>query len=233
MIGLINKKMFKKNFIPFFKNYKIERKRRIISTTIFDLKAEKEWIEIVNSKKLKKNKKQLMNYLDYSKKIKYLHHSSKTYLSHPLRVANMAFNFSRFSNSPKNLIILGLFHNLIETSKLTKRQLIQTLGKFIAEQIKILTVNRKKQWDKKYKDRYYKKINSHHKNTRIIKILDKLDNLFIIGLCSSKLTRNRYIAEIENYILPMVKKDLPVLSEYFHGLIKQSHKLGYYGNEKK
>ena len=67
MIGLINKKMFKKNFIPFFKNYKIERKRRIISTTIFDLKAEKEWIEIVNSKKLKKNKKQLMNYLDYSK----------------------------------------------------------------------------------------------------------------------------------------------------------------------
>ena len=68
MIGLINKKMFKKNFIPFFKNYKIERKRRIISTTIFDLKAEKEWIEIVNSKKLKKNKKQLMNYLDYSKK---------------------------------------------------------------------------------------------------------------------------------------------------------------------
>ena len=79
-----------------------------------------------------------------------------------------------------------------------------------------------------YKRDYYKNISLDHKNTRIVKIIDKLDNLFTIGLCKSKLIRKRYISEIENYILPMVKKDIPKLEKYFRGLIKQSYELGHY-----
>ena len=123
---------------------------------------------------------------------------------------------------------MGLFHNIIETSDYKTSFLKKFLGKNITEQIKILTVNRKKQWNAKYKQKYYKTINLHHKNTRLIKIIDKLDNLFIIGLCGSKLTRKRYISEIENYIVPMVKRDIPTLSKYFNGLIRQSYNLGYY-----
>ena len=144
----------------------------------------------------------------------------------------MAFNFSKYSKSPKNLVILALLHNIVETSNYSTNYLNKFLGKFITKQIKVLTVNRKKQWNTKYKEKYYQAINSHHKNTRIIKIIDKLDNLFIIGSCKSDLTRKRYISEIEDYILPMVKKDIPILSKYFYGLIIQSYELGYYGNKK-
>jgi len=102
------------------------------------------------------------------------------------------------------------------------------LGKKITNQIKVLTVNRKKQWNIDYKKKYYKNISLDNKNTRIVKIIDKLDNLFIIGLCKSKLIRKRYISEIENYIIPMVKRDIPKLEKYFKGLIKQSYELGHY-----
>ena len=162
--------MIKNKSVSFLSNFNTERKRRILSSKTFDKKALLEWNNVINSKKLKNDKTQLLNYFNYSKNVKYLHHQ---------------------------------------------------------------TVNRKKQWNKKYKEKYYKVINSHHKNTRIIKIIIKLDNLFIIGMCKSDLTRKRYIAEIEDYILPMVKKDIPILSKYFYGLIIQSYELGYYGSKKK
>ena len=137
----------------------------------------------------------------------------------------------KYSKSHKNLIKLALFHNIIETSNHRLSFLKKFLGKQVVEQIKILTVNRKKQWNDTYKRNYYKKIYSHNKNTRLIKIIDKLDNLFIIGLCKSSLTRKRYIKEIESFILPMVEKDIPSLVKYFNGLIKQSYNLGYYKNK--
>ena len=209
------------------KSYSIERNRRIKSVKIFDKKALSEWSEILNNKKLIKFKPKLQKYFNFLKNLKYLHHNS-TYFSHPLRVAYMTFNFTKFSKSSKNLIILSLFHNIIETSNFKKIFLEKYLGKKITKQIKNLTVDRKKQWNNSYKKDYYKNISLDHKNTRIVKIIDKLDNLFTIGLCKSKLIRKRYISEIENYILPMVKKDIPKLEKYFRGLIKQSYELGHY-----
>ena len=216
----------------FFKNFNYERKRRIKSLKFFDKKALTEWGEILKSKKLIKNKKELTNYFNYSKNLKYVHQNSQIYFSHPLRVANMSFRLSKYSSSPKNLIILGLLHNILETSNEKISFLKKFLGKNITNQIKTLTVNRRKQWNIEYKSKYYKAINSDHKNTRLIKIIDKLDNLFIIGMCRSKLTRKRYISEIEKHIVPMVKKDAPVLIKYFKSLIRQSYYLGYYGNRK-
>ena len=212
----------------FLKNYNHERKRRLNFLHKFDLQAQKEWQK--NIKKLK-NKSKLNEYFIFLKKMKYLNHANKVYFSHPLRVANMAFNLKKYSNSQKNLIILSLFHNIIESSNMKKVFLKKLLGKFLFKQIQVLTVNRKKEWKKNYKYNYYKNIKNHHKNTRIIKIIDKLDNLFIIGLCKNKLIRKRYITEIEEYILPMVKKDIPILSNYYKGLINQSYKLGHYDNK--
>ena len=212
------------------KNYKIERNRRIKSIKIFDKKALTEWQKILNNKKLKKFKPLFQKYFDFLNNLKYLHHNNQTYFSHPLRVTCMTFNLTKFTKSTKNLITLSLFHNIIETSNYKKKFLNKYLGKKITKQIEVLTVNRKKQWNINYKKNYYKNISSDHKNTRIVKIIDKLDNLFTIGLCKSKFTRKRYISEIEKYIIPMVKKNIPELEVYFVGLIKQSRELGYYKN---
>lgn len=212
------------------KNYKIERNRRIKSIKIFDKKSLMEWQKILNNKKLKKSKPLFQKYFNFLNNLKYLHHNNQTYFSHPLRVACMTFNLTKFTKSTKNLITLSLFHNIIETSNYNKKFLNEYLGKKITKQIEVLTVNRKKQWNTNYKKKYYKNISSDHKNTRIVKIIDKLDNLFTIGLCKSKLIRKRYISEIENYILPMIKIDIPELEVYLKGLIKQSHELGHYND---
>ncbi len=219
-----------KNFL--LKNYFYERKRRIKYKKVFDKKALLEWKKNIKSMKIVKNKKQLQSYFNYAKNLKYSHNNNKVYFSHPLRVANLAFKISKYSPSPKNLIILGLFHNILETSNEKISFLEKLLGKNILRQIKTLTVNRNKQWNLQYKTKYYRNISLQNKNTRLIKIIDKLDNLFTIGLNSSKIIRKRYISEIEQHILPMVKKDLPILVKYFDGLIKQSYILGYYGSKR-
>ena len=212
------------------KNYKIERNRRLESIKIFDKESLIEWRKILNTNKIKKFKNELQEYFNFLKNLDYLHHNNQTYFSHPLRVACLAFNLTKYKKSSKNLIKLSLFHNIIETSSYKKKELIKYLGKKITKQIQTLTVNRRKQWDVIYKKNYYKSINLEDKNTRIVKIIDKLDNLFIIGLCKSKLIRKRYISEIEKYIVPMVKKDIPELEIYLIGLIKQSYELGHYKN---
>lgn len=215
----------------FLKSYNLERKRRLKSKKIFDEKALLEWKKIINYNKFINDKKLFQKYFNFSKNLNYTHKNSYTYFSHPLRVANMAFRLSKYSTAPKNLIILGLFHNILETSNCNMIFLKKYLGKKILDQIKTLTIDRKREWNNKYKKNYYKSINSHHKNTRLIKIIDKLDNLFVIGLNKKKLIRKRYILEIENHIVPMVNKDAPSLIKYFEGLIKQSYRLGYYENE--
>ena len=96
------------------------------------------------------------------------------------------------------------------------------------ENISILTVNRKFQWNRNYKKKYYKNINNHSHSVKIIKILDKLDNLFIIGLNPNKKVRTMYISEIEEFVLPMVKKYLPDIYLYFKKLVKNSYKIGHY-----
>ena len=209
-------------------NYNFERKRRIKSLKTFDNKALLEWKKILKSRNIKKFKSLLEKYFILLKNLDYLHHNNQTYFSHPLRIACITFSLTKFSKTTKNLLILSLFHNIIETSNLKKKELNKLLGKKITKQIHILTIDRKRQWNIVYKNNYYRKINLSHKNTRIVKIIDKLDNLFTIGLCNSKLIRNRYIAEIEKYILPMVKRDIPNLSNYFEGLIRQSYMLGHY-----
>jgi hypothetical protein len=53
----------------------------------------------------------------------------------------------------------------------------------------------------------------------VVKIIDKLDNLFILGLNPDEEVRKRYLNEISNYILPLVKQFLPQLANYFENLV--------------
>ena len=40
----------------------------------------------------------------------------------------------------------------------------------------------------------------------------------------------KYINEIEEFILPMVKENIPDIYSYFKKLVKDSYKTGYYMN---
>ncbi len=113
-------------------------------------------------------------------------------------------------------------HNCLETTKTDYKLLINLFGKKIINEIKILTVNRKKQWSRIYKNNYYKKINNSSKNVRLVKIFDKLDNLFILNKNPNQDIKNKYLDEIQRYITPMIKIYISFLLQYFNGLIKDT-----------
>ena len=122
-------------------------------------------------------------------------------------------------------MVLALLHNCLETTKVNSSFIKNLFGNQIFQEIKILTVNRKKQWNKKYKQVYYNKINNFSKNTKIIKILDKLDNLFVLNNNPDYEVKKKYLNEIKKYILPMIRKNTPFLNNYFNNLIKNTHLL--------
>jgi len=98
-------------------------------------------------------------------------------------------------------------------------------GNKIYNQAKVLKVNRKKQWNKKYIDNYYKKLNKSHKNVKIVKCLDKLDNLFSLYKNPSKKIKNLYLDEIRKYVLPIVKKNITPVYKYYIKLVDYNIKL--------
>ena len=130
------------------------------------------------------------------------------------------------------LICLALLHNVFETGNLKNKYIIkEKFGKEIFDNINKLTVNRKIEWNKGYKNRYYQKLNSGSKNLRIVKILDKFDNLFLLDINKNINIKRKYIKEIIKYILPMAKRTLPELYNYYKELV-QYNCLKIY-NEKK
>lgn len=208
------------------KTFKKERIRRINATNKFDKKALKEWKKLITKEINKKDIKEIKFAFNFARKLKYNHGNSNLYFSHPLRVANMAVIHKK--NIDINLTILALNHNILEVTNLSKKILSNLFGKEFYKKVSVLTVNRKLQWNKSYKKKYYKNINNYSYDVRVVKILDKLDNLFIIGLNPNEKIRIKYIDEIKEFVLPMVKKDIPDIYLYFKKLVQDSYNKGYY-----
>ena len=147
---------------------------------------------------------------------------SKTqYMAHPFRVARRLIE--QFPRIDEPYIKLALCHNIIEVSCITE-DLSTYLGPELIKHVNTLTVDRALQWDPVYKKTYYEKV-AEEKITRIIKIFDKLDNLFILSENNDKEIKLMYLREIENYLMPLVKLDIPTLVDYFKTLLQINYKL--------
>ena len=157
------------------------------------------------------NKEILNETYNFAKNIDTKHQGlSKTaYFSHPLRVAS----YSAFLTGYKSpsFPILGLIHNIFEVSDVDYETIKKKFGSSIAEQIRVLSVDRNKDWDSSYKKKYYETVCKKPVSCRIIKILDKFDNLFILNLNPNEEIKKKYLLEVEKYIIPMAKKDLTSL----------------------
>jgi (p)ppGpp synthase/HD superfamily hydrolase len=166
------------------------------------------------------NQKQLRKVFSFASSIDY-HHvglSPKAYLAHPTRVAGMTLFLS--PNSEKILLgTIALLHNVLEVSSVGSKKLIEETGHEVAESIQILTVDRDLQENIDYLNKYYNSIETTPHSLSVVKIIDKLDNLLMLGLNPNELVRHRYLNEITTYILPLVKKFLPQLSNYFEDLV--------------
>jgi (p)ppGpp synthase/HD superfamily hydrolase len=205
-----------------------ERAYRVIGRHKPDINAHKLWNLAMTSINSEQDKLTLSSTLEFAQNIKYEHIglSSEIYFMHPLRTASYSILCDEFENV--DFGIVALLHNILELSTINPNELNLNFNENITNQIISLTVNRSLQWDPIYKKKYYKKINSQPKSCRVVKIFDKLDNLFVLGLNDNALERQRYLEEIKTFILPMVHKDLPSILSYFKKLIEDTEKKGYY-----
>jgi (p)ppGpp synthase/HD superfamily hydrolase len=167
----------------------------------------------------------------YVNSLDYCHEglSKGIYLVHPFRVASLYVGLS--DDSEINGIKLALSHNLLEVTDMNIESLTQEVGDELANNIKLLTVHRELQWDWKYKSNYYESIFNSVKYVKQIKVLDKLDNLFLLCLNRSEETREKYLYEVEKWIMPMAIEVLPDIQSYLSDLIKENRQLGYLPNE--
>ncbi|OGX23534.1 MAG: hypothetical protein A2Y03_05155 [Omnitrophica WOR_2 bacterium GWF2_38_59] len=173
------------------------------------------------------DRKQIFAAYEFAKQIEYIHPglSSADYLVHPVRVACLALQI----DPPVDVdtIVIALLHNVLEVSVLTFEDMREKFNSRVAGSMKALTVDRSRQYNREYKASYYQKINELFLGGRIVKILDKLDNLFLLCFNSDDEIRRIYLQEIEDYIIPMVDRDLKELSKYMRELVEDCRKIGY------
>ena len=100
----------------------------------------------------KEDEEKILAALKFSENLEYSHHglSKNQYLIHPIRVANTILE--KKENISRDLLVLGLLHNVIEVTDITIKEIQDTFGKKISDAINFLTVDRKIQWEKNYKD---------------------------------------------------------------------------------
>lgn len=208
----------------------IERERRLRGLSEPDPHARVLWRRALAALASDLERQKLLLAFQFAKEIKY-HHiglTSEVYFSHPLRVAAICL-LSR-PDQGSEVGVLGILHNVLEVSDVSADLLAEIFGRTISDQVVALTVNRNIQWDHAYKTNYYRNLMAGPRITRAVKIVDKLDNLFTLGLNADEEVKTRYLSEIEDFVLPMVEATIPELLAYMSDLVSNCRTIGFIRN---
>lgn len=215
------------NLSDILDDIRLERQRRLLGLLEPDPHALVLWSRAMTALRDDAERDRLSHAFRFAKEIKYRHVglTSDSYFSHPLRVAALAILISGAQDAGTG--VLAVLHNVLEVSDVSVDTLSETFGSGILNQIEALTVDRNVQWDKTYKAGYYGKLMAGPLSARVVKIVDKLDNLFVLGLNPDASVREKYLAEIEDFVLPMTEASLPSLTAYMRNLVQDCHSTGF------
>lgn len=205
----------------------LERRRRLLGLLEPDPHALVLWRRAMDALPDDAERDRLARAFRFAKEIKYRHVglTSDIYFSHPLRVAALATLISGAQDAGTG--VLAVLHNVLEVSDVSVGTLSETFGSGISNQIETLTVDRDVQWDKTYKAGYYGKLMAGPLSACVVKIVDKLDNLFVLGVNPDASVREKYLAEIDDFVLPMTEVSLPGLTAYMRDLVRDCRSTGF------
>lgn len=161
-------------------------------------------------------------YFLFLKRLNIIKKIKKFKINHPIRVAYYSLKFLKKNN--KEICLLALFHNLLETN-MPEEKLSQYLDKKTIRILNSLYVKKELRWDKNYLKGYYLQLNKSGILAKKLKCVDKFDNLFNLKNNADIETKKNYLAEIETYIIPLVKKNIPELKNSFNRLLKLNYSL--------
>ena len=143
------------------------------------------------------------------------------YMSHCYRLASLVID--HVENPKPDLIKLALCHNAIEVNG-NIANLQNLLGSRLYKAVEILTIDRKLQWNEQYKQGYYNNIKTDDM-AAVIKVFDKVDNLFILSNNNDYYVKAKYLSEIESYVIPLADTFVPSSREMLIFLVSMNYKL--------
>ena len=137
----------------------------------------------------------------------------KNYLSHHIRVAD-SLQFIKKERNHED-INFALCHNIIENGFMGKLEK-NYLNKDQIRKINILTIDRKREREKKYLNEYYNKIENYSEELILFKSLDKLDNT-LLGTVFHFDVDHIYV--IKNEVYPRIKQYNSTIAYYLNDLV--------------
>jgi (p)ppGpp synthase/HD superfamily hydrolase len=199
-----------------------ERRRRLDGLTRPDARALEDWARALDDACDPVARERLEAAFRFARGIDYRHEglAADIYFSHPLRVAAMALRCGA-SASP-DIGAVGLLHNVLEVSELSGAELEVRFGSAVADDVRRLTVDRAMQWDPAYKRDYYAALREGRVNARVVKVFDKLDNLYLLGLNDDRAVKATYLQEIVEYVVPLADRNLPSVAPYLRALVNET-----------
>ncbi|WP_146652313.1 hypothetical protein [Labilithrix luteola] len=123
-------------------------------------------------------------------------------------------------------IVTALAHNVLEVTNTSEEALVEHLGRGPAAAISVLTVDRARQEDPAYLRAYYQAI-SETPLAPSVKVLDKVDNLYLLCLNANDRVRTRYLAEIEEHLIPLARASIPSVVPLIGALVEDNRRLGH------
>lgn len=154
---------------------------------------------------------------DFGAKLEYSERGEAAggYFMHPVRVA---FLLAAFGGAEEHRdFVCALLHNVFETAPASSGQVAAVADDGIVAKIRALTIDRSRQSDPEYLEAYYAGI--VRADAGAIKVVDKMDNLFLLHVAPDRDVRRRYIAEIRRHVVPLCAHALPAATGYLSDLI--------------
>lgn len=145
---------------------------------------------------------------------------NKYYVNHLIRVAKLSLMWLNLIEEKNfNLIIAALIHNALEKNIISLEVLRSKYSQWVYSTITTLTLDRSKEHNSDYIKKYYDKLQETDKYSQMLKVFDKLDNIYSLCLNPNDEVRIRYLKEIREYIVPIINQHGSMLSSYFNELI--------------
>ncbi|MEM7525755.1 MAG: hypothetical protein AAF360_18770 [Pseudomonadota bacterium] len=150
------------------------------------------------------------------------------YLAHPLRVAQ-----SYVADAPSACaagVALALSHNVLETAGSAAAPVLDKLDQRftgVRRWVEALTIDRARQSDQTYLARYYGAIAQAGAPANEVKVLDKIDNLYLLCSNPDAAVRAAYLREIEAFVAPLADQCLPNRTSDLRALVDEARRIGY------
>jgi (p)ppGpp synthase/HD superfamily hydrolase len=146
------------------------------------------------------------------------HPSMRVYFSHPVRVATLALRLG--SEPDLENVKTGLLHNVFEVSGVREDDLLQAgFSDRMARGIRLLTVDRKRQYDADYLTGFYHGIEAFGEDLALIKCVDKLDNLLGLEVFERTPQIQTYLDLCERFVVPMAQRLSPEFGYYVRDVV--------------